>query len=207
MSTVRVQYIGEKPLKEDNVAGTGVVWHGKGDVQTVPGAAWPRLAVHTAVWQLFNGEDSGTSRTLATAPTPGPVPAPTPAQAPSDTGILYGADMPAQIDIDGAQIQLGLVVAAAHRESGLSTDAWNALSEEDRKAQIEAVIELARQEAAEDRQREEKEAAGKAAADAAASKPQSYADLKKEAIGLGIEVKGNPKREDLQALVDAKKGG
>jgi TRAP-type C4-dicarboxylate transport system substrate-binding protein len=84
----------------------------------------------------------------------------------------------------------------------MTVDAWNALTEADRKVQIEAVIELARKEAAEDRRRDEE-----AAAKAAAAKPQSYADLKKEAVGLGIEVKGNPKREELQALVDAKKAG
>ena len=41
-----VKYIGAKEFKDDNVAGTGVVWLGNGDVQRVPYGAWAKLAKH-----------------------------------------------------------------------------------------------------------------------------------------------------------------
>lgn len=49
---VAVEYIGKKPKKEDNVAGTGVVWHGAGDVQMVDRAAAAKLIYYTDVWRL-----------------------------------------------------------------------------------------------------------------------------------------------------------
>lgn len=48
---MKVRYIGLKDLKTDNVAGTGAVWMGFGDVQEVPDEAWPKLARHPEVWQ------------------------------------------------------------------------------------------------------------------------------------------------------------
>lgn len=47
-----VRYVGRKPIKADNVAGTGVVWNGPGDEQAVPVDAWPKLAKHEGVWDL-----------------------------------------------------------------------------------------------------------------------------------------------------------
>lgn len=47
-----VRYVGRKPIKADNVAGTGVVWNGPGDEQAVPADAWPKLAKHEGVWEL-----------------------------------------------------------------------------------------------------------------------------------------------------------
>lgn len=49
---MQVQYIGAKPLKTDNVAGTGVVWDGHGDIQDVPDAAAAKLLRHPDVWAL-----------------------------------------------------------------------------------------------------------------------------------------------------------
>ncbi len=49
---MQVQYIGNKPLKTDNVAGTGLVWNGHGDVQDVPEAAAAKLLRHPDVWAL-----------------------------------------------------------------------------------------------------------------------------------------------------------
>ena len=47
-----IEYVGKKPRKPDNVAGTGIVWHGPGDVQEVPDpAACARLLRHTDVWR------------------------------------------------------------------------------------------------------------------------------------------------------------
>ena len=48
----RIRYIGKKDQKPDNVTGTGVVWLGKGDVQTVPDEAVSKLVRHADVWEL-----------------------------------------------------------------------------------------------------------------------------------------------------------
>ena len=53
---VAVAYIGQKPHKVDNVANSGVVWIGAGDVQPVPASLWPLLAKHPDVWALADGE-------------------------------------------------------------------------------------------------------------------------------------------------------
>lgn len=52
----QIRYIGTKPGKEDNVAGTGVRWAGPGDVQEVPDRAVPYLLQHPAVWTLATDE-------------------------------------------------------------------------------------------------------------------------------------------------------
>lgn len=49
-TTVKVKYVGLKPVKEDNVAGTGITWFGQGDVQEVPLTAWTKMAKHPDVW-------------------------------------------------------------------------------------------------------------------------------------------------------------
>ena len=47
-----IEYVGKKPIKPDNVAGTGIVWHGPGDVQEVPDpAACAKLLRHQDVWR------------------------------------------------------------------------------------------------------------------------------------------------------------
>lgn len=48
---MKVKYLGPKPIKRDNVAHTGVVWVGTGDVQEVPDSAWPKLAAHPTIWE------------------------------------------------------------------------------------------------------------------------------------------------------------
>lgn len=48
----QVEYIGTKPHKVDNVAHSGVVWMGQGDVQEVEDSVWHRLKLHTEVWRL-----------------------------------------------------------------------------------------------------------------------------------------------------------
>lgn len=53
---MRVKYIGAKPRKTDNVAGTGVVWAGYGDVQDVPDDAWPKLCKFPDVWEQVDDE-------------------------------------------------------------------------------------------------------------------------------------------------------
>lgn len=48
---IQVRYIGTKEQKGDNVAGTGAVWNGPGDVQSVPDGAWAKLSAHPSVWE------------------------------------------------------------------------------------------------------------------------------------------------------------
>lgn len=48
---MRIEYIGRKPVKQDNVAGTGIWWNGQGDVQDVPDGAAPTLLKYDAVWR------------------------------------------------------------------------------------------------------------------------------------------------------------
>lgn len=54
---MRVKYIGRKARKEDNVAGTGAVWVGAGDVQEVPDSSWALLSKHPDVWVAADDAD------------------------------------------------------------------------------------------------------------------------------------------------------
>lgn len=54
---MRVKYIGLKPSKTDNVAGSGIVWSGQGDVQEVPDEAAQKLLRHPEVWCLDEPAD------------------------------------------------------------------------------------------------------------------------------------------------------
>lgn len=47
-----IKYIGTKPVKHDNVAGTSTIWTGPGDVKEVSDAAVPLLLKHPTVWEL-----------------------------------------------------------------------------------------------------------------------------------------------------------
>lgn len=54
----RVQYLGPKARKTDNVANTDTVWLGTGDVQTVTQDVWSKLSAHPAVWRVVpDGEE------------------------------------------------------------------------------------------------------------------------------------------------------
>jgi len=46
-----IRYIGKKDERTDNVAGTGLVWNGQGDVQTVSDAAAAKLLAHPDIWE------------------------------------------------------------------------------------------------------------------------------------------------------------
>jgi hypothetical protein len=47
-----VKYVGLKARKIDNVAWSGAVWNGPGDVQTVSDETWNKLVKHPDVWAL-----------------------------------------------------------------------------------------------------------------------------------------------------------
>lgn len=78
---MQVRYLGNKARKEDNVAGSGVVWIGNGDVQEVPAEAWPKLAKHPDVWELVEqkGEVASSFAGLSDAVAPS-----SSAEAPAD---------------------------------------------------------------------------------------------------------------------------
>lgn len=211
MSTVQVVYVGVKPMKEDNIAGTGVVWLGQGDEKPVPLAAWPRLAPHTGVWRLAEQEASRGSKSLdgalvvddhikvgaltATGPAVGNITASS--LAPVDA--IYGTDHPPYIDIDGVEVQLGDLVSAAHVTSGLTVADWNALEDGDRHDFVESEIEKRRTAAADARVRAAAEAA------AAVPKPLGYEELKDALTKAGIEFPKQAKKTVLQALYDEHK--
>jgi hypothetical protein len=68
MSTLSVRYVGLKPKETDCVAGTGLTWIGKGDVQQVPVKAWDIMQKHPDVWELVDtSEDEPTGLALAAA--------------------------------------------------------------------------------------------------------------------------------------------
>lgn len=73
MSTIKVRYIGVKPRQTDCLAGTGTVWNGPGDVQTVPLKAWEKFSKHPTVYELVE-EDApaatASGATLADADAP-----------------------------------------------------------------------------------------------------------------------------------------
>ena len=54
MTQILVRYVGLKPSSTDAVAGTGLTWHGQGDVLPVPAAAWEKLKNHPDVWELVD---------------------------------------------------------------------------------------------------------------------------------------------------------
>lgn len=62
----RVEYLGNKAQKMDNVAWTGVVWFGNGDIQEVPDGTWEKLSKHPDVWRLVPREtDSSVGQAVA----------------------------------------------------------------------------------------------------------------------------------------------
>lgn len=67
---MKIRYIGRKATKADNVAGTGIVWNGEGDVQEVsnPQAA-AKLLTYDTVWALAEpeGADAAVLESLANA--------------------------------------------------------------------------------------------------------------------------------------------
>lgn len=138
---IPVVYIGHKERKVDNVAGSGAVWHGHGDVQSVTPPQWGQLSKHPQVWSLAQSVTPVAAAasmslgsvipggTLASPTDEAPLIASRQAEPEADSAQgLYGTDvLPGMIEIGGDLVQLGTVVAAAHSVSGLSVDDWNGL--------------------------------------------------------------------------------
>lgn len=71
MDLVNVKYVGIKPMKADNVAHSGAVWLGHGDVQAVTPAVWGKLVNHPDVWALAEEQPAaGQAVTLGDNPPP-----------------------------------------------------------------------------------------------------------------------------------------
>lgn len=162
---VPVVYLGHKDRKEDNVARSGVVWHGHGDVQNVTAQQWGLLSVHAGVWaratqvaqaaaaSLALGATEPTPLTVQTPPKTGPVAVdPNTVKAPAkdiDPNVklqgLLGSDiLPAHIQIGEELVQLGTVVAKAQEASGLSVDDWNDLAPQIREKLLADYVETLR---------------------------------------------------------------
>jgi len=63
--------------------------------------------------------------------------------------LLGSSLLPSLVEIaQGLTVQLGAIVARAHKESALDVEAWNDLPEEDREARLAAVVEAMKAEAA-----------------------------------------------------------
>jgi hypothetical protein len=56
---VQVKYVGKKPVTFDNVANSGKVWDGHGDVQEVTEAQAKVLTKYADQWALANDTDAG----------------------------------------------------------------------------------------------------------------------------------------------------
>jgi hypothetical protein len=66
--TVAIEYVGNKPFSVDNVAGTGICWHGKGDIQDVPVSAAETLLKYPDQWATADGKPLAPSKVADTAP-------------------------------------------------------------------------------------------------------------------------------------------
>jgi hypothetical protein len=110
MSTVKVEYIGVKPVKADNVAGTATIWQGHGDVQEVSEAAWAKLSKHPDIWRLAGDKPKAAKPEKKAEPTEPPADD----KPPAETLGVSDDEKPAQ------------------EASGLTPEQWVALSAEDR---------------------------------------------------------------------------
>jgi hypothetical protein len=61
--------------------------------------------------------------------------------------ILGSSNLPSHLTIGGAQVQLGTIVARAHKDSDLSAEAWNNLDETEREHRLVDAIAVLRKEA------------------------------------------------------------
>lgn len=77
----KIEYVGKKPSKKDNVAGTETFWARHGDVQEVTDPeAVEKLLKHTDCWRLADGAvERGDG--VANSPEPSKAKAPKPAKA------------------------------------------------------------------------------------------------------------------------------
>lgn len=106
---IEIQYVGRKPRKKDTVAGTGIIWHGRGDVQLVPRAVAQRLCDYPDIWRrtLPMARGSGTAGLMGVAPVVGPAP----------PGAVEG-DGDQTTEVDGGGVVEGGVASGAEEDPG-----------------------------------------------------------------------------------------
>lgn len=114
---IEIQYVGRKPRKKDTVAGTGIIWHGRGDVQLVPRAVAQRLCDYPDIWRrtLPMARGSGTAGLMGVEPSGGePYP-----QGPSLPGVVEGdGDGDQTTEVDGGGVVEGDVASGAEAAPG-----------------------------------------------------------------------------------------
>jgi len=185
--TVDVEYIGQKDIKHDNVAGTNVVWDGPGDVRPVPVTAWPLLAKHPNVWRLA-AERALRQQQVQQEPSK-PLADPAKVPAPAGSTLAPPSESTAAVP-DATLIELAPGVTMTRAElaerarlnSGLTADEWAELPEDDRPDFTDSFVEQLRNAAVDAKvnqinpeeaaaRLEEQRAAQAAAASAAAQVP------------------------------------
>jgi hypothetical protein len=57
MASVKIKYVGNKPVTFDSITRSGTVWNGKGDVKEVPEATAKALLKYPDQWALENPSD------------------------------------------------------------------------------------------------------------------------------------------------------
>lgn len=156
MTTVNVVYLGRKPFKQDNVAGTGIVWHGHGNIQRVPVTALAKLLEHPAVWSVTGDEElappahSAAQQSLVAAAAQAALDAVRPAAPVPETAVqreaekivfvlLAGSNHPESVFSIAPGIDVPRDDAIMHtfRGTRLSPADWNALSSDGRTAYVD----------------------------------------------------------------------
>lgn len=61
MILIKIEYVGNKPTSHDNVARSGKVWSGKGDIQEVTETQAKTLLKYPDQWALVDEEDQQTT--------------------------------------------------------------------------------------------------------------------------------------------------
>ncbi|MFY9479172.1 MAG: hypothetical protein WAQ08_16120 [Aquabacterium sp.] len=160
MTTVNVVYLGRKPFKQDNVAGTGIVWRGYGDIQRVPVTALAKILEHPAVWAVADDADltppapsaaqqsivaaaaevaTESVRSTATVPE-----ATTQREAEKVVFVLLaGSNHPDSVFniAPGIEVQRDDAITHTFRGTGLSPADWNALSADGRTAYVDDYLQ------------------------------------------------------------------
>ncbi len=123
----RIKYIGKKDISTDTVAGTGTVWHGHGDVQTiVEEDAAAKLLRHSGTYVLDEssgqGEDSQVGLSVENTSIP----------------LLGGTtELPEEVDLGNGRVAARADIIRLTCE-GVSMEAeqWNALEPQEREELI-----------------------------------------------------------------------
>lgn len=135
---MKIRYIGKKPSRSDTLYGSGLVWEGPGDVQSCNDHGKAKaLLRHTDMFEPADSEAASLAPPAARPTTPA---------EPLVPELLIGTDaFGSMINFGGDRVaSLGDVVAAAHRDSGLSVVEWNSLSQEERDERIGAKVDQVR---------------------------------------------------------------